>query len=289
MAEVGFPAGVVNIVPGPGPRGRAVHGRAPGRSRRSRSPASTATGRRIVQASAGNLKKVQLELGGKGANIVFEDAISSGGGRRFGLRDLPQPGPGVHRRFAARCCTRRSPTSSSRSSSGSRGRSGGQSGGPDDRDGPADFRRCTGIACFRMCKWRRKRVARSCSAVRHPTGPNSQRATTSSRPSSGPSPRIASRRKKCSGRSLPSPRSRPTSRGARDRQRHRVRPRRRPVDHAPAARAQVRARDEERHGLDQLLQARESGLAFRRRRQSAMAGRWASKRCANTHKRRACG
>ena len=35
---------------------------------------STATGQRIVQASAGNLKKVQLELGGKGANIVFEDA-----------------------------------------------------------------------------------------------------------------------------------------------------------------------------------------------------------------------
>src|SRR5690606_27783351 len=35
---------------------------------------STATGRRIVQASAGNLKKVQLELGGKGPNIVFEDA-----------------------------------------------------------------------------------------------------------------------------------------------------------------------------------------------------------------------
>jgi betaine-aldehyde dehydrogenase len=27
-----------------------------------------------VQASAGNLKKVQLELGGKGANIVFDDA-----------------------------------------------------------------------------------------------------------------------------------------------------------------------------------------------------------------------
>ena len=35
---------------------------------------STATGRRIVQASAGNLKKVQLELGGKGPNIVFADA-----------------------------------------------------------------------------------------------------------------------------------------------------------------------------------------------------------------------
>jgi len=35
---------------------------------------STATGRRVVEASAGNLKKVQLELGGKGANIVFDDA-----------------------------------------------------------------------------------------------------------------------------------------------------------------------------------------------------------------------
>jgi len=32
------------------------------------------TGRKIVQASAGNLKRIQLELGGKGANIVFEDA-----------------------------------------------------------------------------------------------------------------------------------------------------------------------------------------------------------------------
>jgi betaine-aldehyde dehydrogenase len=35
---------------------------------------STAVGRKIVQASSGNLKKVQLELGGKGANVVFSDA-----------------------------------------------------------------------------------------------------------------------------------------------------------------------------------------------------------------------
>ena len=35
---------------------------------------STETGRRIVTASAGNLKRLQLELGGKGANIVFADA-----------------------------------------------------------------------------------------------------------------------------------------------------------------------------------------------------------------------
>jgi aldehyde dehydrogenase (NAD+) len=35
---------------------------------------STNVGRKVVEASAGNLKKVQLELGGKGPNIIFEDA-----------------------------------------------------------------------------------------------------------------------------------------------------------------------------------------------------------------------
>jgi aldehyde dehydrogenase (NAD+) len=73
MAGVGFPPGVVNIVPGLG----AVAGR-----RLAEHPdvdkvaftGSTAVGRGIVAASAGNLKRVQLELGGKGANIVFDDA-----------------------------------------------------------------------------------------------------------------------------------------------------------------------------------------------------------------------
>ena len=73
MAEAGMPDGVVNILPGLG----AVAGQAIAEHDRISKIAftgSTATGRRIVQASAGNLKKVQLELGGKGANIVFEDA-----------------------------------------------------------------------------------------------------------------------------------------------------------------------------------------------------------------------
>ena len=68
-----MPAGVVNILPGLG----TVAGQAIAEHDRISKIAftgSTATGRRIVQASAGNLKKVQLELGGKGANIVFEDA-----------------------------------------------------------------------------------------------------------------------------------------------------------------------------------------------------------------------
>jgi acyl-CoA reductase-like NAD-dependent aldehyde dehydrogenase len=73
MREAGLPAGVVNMVPGLG----AVAGQAiaehPG-VHKIAFTGSTATGRKIVQASAGNLKKVQLELGGKGPNIVFDDA-----------------------------------------------------------------------------------------------------------------------------------------------------------------------------------------------------------------------
>lgn len=73
MAQAGMPDGVVNILPGLG----SVAGQYMAEHADIAKVAftgSTATGRRIVQASAGNLKKVQLELGGKGANIVFEDA-----------------------------------------------------------------------------------------------------------------------------------------------------------------------------------------------------------------------
>ena len=73
MAEVGFPDGVVNIVPGFGAIAGQHLAEHPGVAKIAFT-GSTATGRRIVQASAGNLKRVQLELGGKGANIVFDDA-----------------------------------------------------------------------------------------------------------------------------------------------------------------------------------------------------------------------
>ncbi len=73
MAEAGMPDGVVNIVPGLGAVAGQYIAEHPGIAKVAFT-GSTATGRRIVQASAGNLKKVQLELGGKGANIVFEDA-----------------------------------------------------------------------------------------------------------------------------------------------------------------------------------------------------------------------
>ena len=73
MRDVGFPAGVVNIVPG--------YGATAGQRlvdhpdvRKIAFTGSTAIGRGVVRGSAGNLKKVQLELGGKGANVVFDDA-----------------------------------------------------------------------------------------------------------------------------------------------------------------------------------------------------------------------
>lgn len=73
MSEAGLPDGVVNIVPGLGHVAGQLIAEHPGIAKIAFT-GSTATGRRIVQASAGNLKKVQLELGGKGANIVFDDA-----------------------------------------------------------------------------------------------------------------------------------------------------------------------------------------------------------------------
>ncbi|MGY5584352.1 aldehyde dehydrogenase family protein [Vibrio cincinnatiensis] len=73
MQEVGFPDGVVNVVVGYGSTAGARLSEHDDVGKIAFT-GSTATGQQIVRASAGNLKKVQLELGGKGANIIFEDA-----------------------------------------------------------------------------------------------------------------------------------------------------------------------------------------------------------------------
>jgi aldehyde dehydrogenase (NAD+)/betaine-aldehyde dehydrogenase len=72
--EVGFPKGVMNIVPGYGNVAGQYLADHAGVDKIAFT-GSTAVGRKIVQASSGNLKRVQLELGGKGANIVFDDAF----------------------------------------------------------------------------------------------------------------------------------------------------------------------------------------------------------------------
>jgi aldehyde dehydrogenase (NAD+) len=73
MVDVGFPPGVVNMVPGYGHEAGARIAAHPDIGKVSFT-GSTRTGRSIVEASAGNLKRLQLELGGKGANVVFDDA-----------------------------------------------------------------------------------------------------------------------------------------------------------------------------------------------------------------------
>ncbi len=84
--EVGFPPGVVNVVPGYGHTAGARIAEHPDIAKVSFT-GSTAVGQSIVQASAGNLKKVQLELGGKGANVVFGDAnlAAAVGGSAFAI------------------------------------------------------------------------------------------------------------------------------------------------------------------------------------------------------------
>lgn len=70
--EAGLPNGVLNIVPGFGKAGAALVKHAG--VDKIAFTGSTDTGRRILEASAGTLKSVTLELGGKSPNIVFEDA-----------------------------------------------------------------------------------------------------------------------------------------------------------------------------------------------------------------------
>ncbi len=67
-----LPAGVVNIVTGDGTTGAAIVNH-PGIDKIAFT-GSTAVGKGIARAIAGTKKSATLELGGKGANIVFEDA-----------------------------------------------------------------------------------------------------------------------------------------------------------------------------------------------------------------------
>ena len=71
--EAGFPAGVLNIVPGFGETAGAALAAHPDVDKIAFT-GSTEVGRLILQAAAGNLKKVSLELGGKSPNIILPDA-----------------------------------------------------------------------------------------------------------------------------------------------------------------------------------------------------------------------
>nr|WP_184743415.1 aldehyde dehydrogenase family protein [Streptomyces eurocidicus] len=70
--QAGLPKGVVNIVTGDGTTGAALV--AHEGVNKVAFTGSTAVGKAIARTVAGSDKKLTLELGGKGANIVFDDA-----------------------------------------------------------------------------------------------------------------------------------------------------------------------------------------------------------------------
>jgi phenylacetaldehyde dehydrogenase len=73
VTEAGFPPGVVNIVTGSGAEvGEALV--ASPQVDMTSFTGSTAVGRRIGEVAGRNMKRLLLELGGKGAGVVFDDA-----------------------------------------------------------------------------------------------------------------------------------------------------------------------------------------------------------------------
>ncbi len=71
--EAGFPRGVVNMVTGPGYTAGAELSENHDVDLISFT-GGIETGRKIIKAASGNVKKLALELGGKNPNIIFEDA-----------------------------------------------------------------------------------------------------------------------------------------------------------------------------------------------------------------------
>lgn len=72
LRDVGVPAGVVNIITGGAEEGEYLLKNP--KVRKVAFTGSTAVGRKIMTAAGSNLQRVSLELGGKSANIVLNDA-----------------------------------------------------------------------------------------------------------------------------------------------------------------------------------------------------------------------
>ena len=72
IEEAGLPEGVVNIISGDGATGAAIVNHP--KTKKIAFTGSTEVGKMIMRQTAGTDKKLTLELGGKAANIIFEDA-----------------------------------------------------------------------------------------------------------------------------------------------------------------------------------------------------------------------
>ncbi|UUZ61127.1 aldehyde dehydrogenase family protein [Nocardioides sp. B-3] len=92
--EAGLPKGVLNVITGPG---ETVGDRLASHPdvRKIGFTGSTEVGKLVQRNAADNLKKITLELGGKGPNIILDDADTGSGHRRIDLRLLDVLRPSV--------------------------------------------------------------------------------------------------------------------------------------------------------------------------------------------------
>lgn len=93
--EAGIPPGVLNVITGFGETAGAALAGHPGVDKVAFT-GSTPVGQEIIRASAGNLKRVTLELGGKSPDIVLADADLS--------KAIPGAGMGVFSNSGQVCC-----------------------------------------------------------------------------------------------------------------------------------------------------------------------------------------
>jgi acyl-CoA reductase-like NAD-dependent aldehyde dehydrogenase len=73
LAEAGLPEGTFSVLPGPGSTTATALVEDP-RVAKISFTGSTEVGTKVMQAAATNITRVSLELGGKSANVVFDDA-----------------------------------------------------------------------------------------------------------------------------------------------------------------------------------------------------------------------
>ena len=109
LAEAGLPPGAFQVVPGPGPVIGAAMAEHPGIDKISFT-GETETGKAILRAAAGTVKRVSMELGGKSPNVVFADADLDAAARA----------PSTPSSTARGSCARRARACSSRSRSTTR-------------------------------------------------------------------------------------------------------------------------------------------------------------------------
>ena len=201
-AEVGFPAGAINIVTGDGPTTGAYLVKHPGVDKIAFT-GSTKTGGEIMRLCSEPIKRLTLELGGKSPNLVFADA------------DLDSAIPSAVWSIyyaAGQSCEARSRVLVEQSiyddfvaafTENAGRREGGRPARRRDADGLADLAGAPASACTPSSRVRARRAARSCSAA-------SRASTRSIRRRSSPAStaRRRSRRRRSSARSSRSCRSR---------------------------------------------------------------------------------